>query len=46
VCGRGCLRFRYGHPPILQVVAPPTTNLKRLRKDQQLEGLNSEVDLQ
>jgi len=27
VCGRGCLRFLYGDPPLLKVVAPPATTL-------------------
>jgi hypothetical protein len=46
VCSRGCLRFRYGHPPLLKVVAPPATDLIWLRREHRLEGLDSEVALQ
>ena len=40
VCGRGFLRLRYGHPPLLKVVAPLVTSLILLRREYRLEGFN------
>jgi len=44
VCCRDCLRFRYGHPPLLKVVAPLATTIMWLLREHRLEGVDSEVD--
>jgi len=46
VCGRGCLRVRYSHHPLLKVVAPPATSLILLDREYRLEGLDSQVDME
>jgi hypothetical protein len=40
------LRFRYGHPSHLKVVALPETDLIQLYREYLLVGLDSEVDIQ